>query len=94
LPPLAVAHACFVELQLKLDEEAGARKRDYCVRPPIAGLRAPPPAGEIALLIHWIGGIHSELRLPRRRDDAIEAALLQLVGPAAITVCMDAPEAS
>jgi hypothetical protein len=24
-------------------------------------------AGEIVLLIHWMGGIHSELRLPRRR---------------------------
>src|SRR5829696_607462 len=25
------------------------------------------PAGEIVLLIHWMGGIHTELRLPRRR---------------------------
>ena len=24
-------------------------------------------AGEIILLIHWMGGIHTELRLPRRR---------------------------
>ena len=26
-----------------------------------------PEAAEIVLLIHWIGGVHSELRLPRRR---------------------------
>jgi hypothetical protein len=26
-----------------------------------------PEAAEIVLLIHWIGGIHSEIRLPRRR---------------------------
>ena len=25
------------------------------------------PAGEIVLLVHWTGGIHTELRLPRRR---------------------------
>jgi hypothetical protein len=25
------------------------------------------PAGEIVLLVHWMGGIHTELRLPRRR---------------------------
>jgi hypothetical protein len=24
-------------------------------------------AGEIELLIHWVGGVHTELRLPRRR---------------------------
>ena len=24
-------------------------------------------AGEIALVVHWIGGVHSEIRLPRRR---------------------------
>jgi len=26
-----------------------------------------PEAAEIGLLIHWIGGVHSEIRLPRRR---------------------------
>jgi DNA invertase Pin-like site-specific DNA recombinase len=25
------------------------------------------PAGEVVLLVHWTGGIHTELRLPRRR---------------------------
>ena len=24
-------------------------------------------AAEIVLIVHWIGGIHSEIRLPRRR---------------------------
>ena len=24
-------------------------------------------AGEIILLLHWMGGVHTELRLPRRR---------------------------
>ncbi|HVH89591.1 MAG TPA: hypothetical protein VM912_22935 [Terriglobales bacterium] len=26
-----------------------------------------PPAGEVILTIHWKGGVHTELRLPRRR---------------------------
>lgn len=26
-----------------------------------------PEAAEIVLLVHWIGGVHSEIRLPRRR---------------------------
>ena len=44
------------------------------------------PAGEIVLLIHWVGGIHTELRLPRRRrgqrnstSPDIIAAVRQLV---------------
>jgi hypothetical protein len=43
-------------------------------------------AGEIALLIHWVGGVHTELRLPRRRrgqrnstSPDIIAAVRQLV---------------
>jgi hypothetical protein len=26
-----------------------------------------PEAAEIVLIVHWIGGVHSEIRLPRRR---------------------------
>jgi hypothetical protein len=26
-----------------------------------------PDAGAIVLLVHWVGGVHTELRLPRRR---------------------------
>ena len=26
-----------------------------------------PQAAEIILVVHWIGGAHSEIRLPRRR---------------------------
>ena len=26
-----------------------------------------PDAAEIVLIVHWIGGVHSEMRLPRRR---------------------------
>jgi len=26
-----------------------------------------PEAAEIVLVVHWIGGVHSEMRLPRRR---------------------------
>jgi hypothetical protein len=44
------------------------------------------PAGEIVLLVHWMGGIHTELRLPRRRrgqrnstSPDIIAAVRQLV---------------
>ena len=43
-------------------------------------------AGKIVLLIHWMGGIHTELRLPRRRKGQrnstspdIVAAVRQLV---------------
>jgi hypothetical protein len=43
-------------------------------------------AGEIALLVHWAGGVHTELRLPRRRrgqrnstSPDIVAAVRQLV---------------
>ena len=43
-------------------------------------------AGEIVLLIHWMGGVHTELRLPRRRrgqrnstSPDIIAAVRQLV---------------
>jgi hypothetical protein len=43
-----------------------------------------PEAGEIILLVHWVGGVHTELRLPRRRrgqrnstsHDIIAAVLL------------------
>ncbi len=45
-----------------------------------------PEAGEICLLIHWAGGVHTELRLPRRRrgqrnstSPDIIAAVRQLV---------------
>ena len=44
------------------------------------------PAGEVVLLVHWVGGIHTELRLPRRRrgqrnstSPDIVAAVRQLV---------------
>ena len=44
------------------------------------------PAGEVVLLVHWMGGIHTELRLPRRRrgqrnstSPDIVAAVRQLV---------------
>ena len=26
-----------------------------------------PEASEIVLVVHWVGGVHSEIRLPRRR---------------------------
>ncbi len=26
-----------------------------------------PEAAEIVLIVHWVGGVHSEIRLPRRR---------------------------
>ena len=30
-------------------------------------------AGEIVLIIHWMGGVHTELRLPRRRAGSATA---------------------
>ena len=40
-----------------------------------------PGAAEIVLVVHWIGGVHSEMRLPRRRRGAADviAAVRQLV---------------
>jgi len=40
-------------------------------------------AGEIILLIHWAGGVHSELRLPRRRRGQRNATSQDIVAAAA-----------
>ena len=34
-----------------------------------------PQAAEIVLVVHWIGGVHSEIRLPRRRRGATQRHL-------------------
>jgi DNA invertase Pin-like site-specific DNA recombinase len=48
---------------------ADARLRKRIVRTVVQEVVADldEPAGEIVLLVHWMGGIHTELRLPRRR---------------------------
>ena len=65
-----------------------ARLRKRIVRTVIQEVVADldEPAGEIVLLIHWMGGVHTELRLPRRRrgqrnstSPDIIAAVRQLV---------------
>jgi len=65
-----------------------ARLRKRIVRTVIQEVVADldEPAGEVVLLIHWMGGVHTELRLPRRRrgqrnstSPDIIAAVRQLV---------------
>jgi DNA invertase Pin-like site-specific DNA recombinase len=65
-----------------------ARLKKRIVRTVVQGVVADldEPAGEIVLLIHWMGGVHTELRLPRRRrgqrnstSPDIIAAVRQLV---------------
>jgi DNA invertase Pin-like site-specific DNA recombinase len=67
---------------------ADARLRKRIVRSVVREVVADldEPAGEIVLMIHWMGGIHTELRLPRRRrgqrnstSSDIIAAVRQLV---------------
>ena len=36
-------------------------------------------AGEIILVLHWVGGIHTELRLPRRRRGQRNSTAVEIV---------------
>ena len=38
-----------------------------------------PEAAEIVLLVHWIGGVHSEIRLPRRRRGQRNSTLADVI---------------
>ena len=51
------------------DPSTGARLKKRIVRTVIHEVvaDADAEAAEIVLVIHWVGGVHSEIRLPRRR---------------------------
>jgi hypothetical protein len=38
-----------------------------------------PKAGEIVLVLHWAGGVHTELRLPRRRRGQCRSTAVEIV---------------
>jgi hypothetical protein len=38
-----------------------------------------PQAGEIILVLHWVGGIHNELRLPRRRRGQRNSTAVEII---------------
>jgi hypothetical protein len=38
-----------------------------------------PQAGEIVLVLHWVGGIHTELRLPRRRRGQSKSTAVEII---------------
>jgi hypothetical protein len=38
-----------------------------------------PQAGEIVLVLHWTGGVHTELRLPRRRRGQSKSTAVEII---------------
>jgi DNA invertase Pin-like site-specific DNA recombinase len=38
-----------------------------------------PQAGEIVLVLHWTGGVHTELRLPRRRRGQCKSTAVEII---------------
>lgn len=35
--------------------------------------------GEIVLVLHWVGGVHTELRLPRRRRGQCKSTAVEII---------------
>jgi hypothetical protein len=38
-----------------------------------------PQAGEVVLMLHWAGGVHTELRLPRRRRGQCKSTAVEII---------------
>jgi hypothetical protein len=47
-----------------------------------------PQAGEIVLLLHWAGGIHTELRVPRRRRGQRNSTAVEIIDAVRVLVCI------
>jgi DNA invertase Pin-like site-specific DNA recombinase len=47
-----------------------------------------PQAGEIILVLHWAGGIHTELRLPRRRRGQRNSTAVEIIEAIRVLVCI------
>jgi hypothetical protein len=45
-----------------------------------------PEAGEIVLVLHWAGGVHTELRLPRRRRGQRNSTAVEIIGAVRVLV--------
>ena len=60
---------CLVDKLVRTRQTTDARLKKRIVRAVIKEVVADldAEAGEIILFLHWMGGIHTELRLPRRR---------------------------
>ena len=70
--PLSSAHVASLAVDLKTvwkDPQADARLKKRIVRTLVHEVIADidDDASEIVLLIHWVGTVHTELRLPKRR---------------------------
>jgi DNA invertase Pin-like site-specific DNA recombinase len=72
MPPATVGDFATLALDLKMiwqDPASDIRLKKRIVRTLIHEVIADldAAAGEIILVVHWMGGVHTELRLPRRR---------------------------
>ena len=47
-----------------------------------------PQAGEIILVLHWTGGIHTELRLPRRRRGQRNSTPVEIIEAVRVLACI------
>ncbi len=48
-----------------------------------------PQAGEIVLVLHWAGGgVHTELRLPRRRRRQRNSTAVEIIEAVRVLVCI------
>lgn len=63
------------------DPASDARLKKRIVRTLIHEVIADiePQAGEIILVLHWVGGVHTELRLPRRRRGQCKSTAVEIV---------------
>jgi DNA invertase Pin-like site-specific DNA recombinase len=84
--PKSAAPDDFVSLAIDLksvwaDPATDARLKKRIVRTLIHEVIADiePQAGEIVLVLHWTGGVHTELRLPRRRRGQCRSTEVEIV---------------
>jgi DNA invertase Pin-like site-specific DNA recombinase len=63
------------------DPATNARLKKRIVRTLIHEVIADlePQVGEIVLVLHWVGGVHTELRLPRRRRGQSKSTAVEII---------------
>jgi DNA invertase Pin-like site-specific DNA recombinase len=84
--PASATPADFVSLATDLktiwgEPSSDARLKKRIVRTLIHEVIADiePQAGEIVLVLHWVGGVHTELRLPRRRRGQSKSTAVEIL---------------
>jgi hypothetical protein len=84
--PASATPADFVSLATDLktiwgEPSSDARLKKRIVRTLIHEVIADiePQAGEIVLVLHWVGGVHTELRLPRRRRGQSKSTAVEII---------------